>query len=84
MKKRDLKGRFLKNEDEERNILTLALPSLKVIITWMAIIFIIFPWLIIISKFNAFQKIEDIIENLLKENIEDSSENGKKRAYFIK
>ena len=82
MKKRDLKGRFLKNEDEERNILTLALPSLKVIITWMAIIFLIFPWLIIISKFNVFQKIEDIIENLLKENIEDSSENGKKSGLF--
>ena len=82
MKKRDLKGRFLKNEDEERNILTLALPSLKVIITWMAIIFLIFPWLIIIPKFNVFQKIEDIIENLLKENIEDSSENGKKSGLF--
>ena len=82
MKKRDLKGRFMKNEIEERNILTLTFPSLKIILAWLAIIFLIFPWLIIISKFNVFQKIEYIIESLLKENSEDINENGKKSGLF--
>ena len=82
MKKRDIKGRFIKNEIEERNTLTLSFPSLKIIVVWLAIIFLIFPWLIIISKFNVFQKIEYIIENLLKENSEDNTENGKKSGLF--
>ena len=67
MRKRDINGRFSKRANEDGIHLTLDIPSFKTIIIWLFIIFIIFPWFLIISKFNIFLKIEYIFESLLKE-----------------
>ena len=40
------------------------------------------PWLIIISKFNVFQKLENIFDILYKERNEEIAENGKKSGLF--
>ena len=82
MKKRDSKGRFSRNSDEEDNKLVLTLPSVKSIILWISIIFVLCPWLIIISKFNVFQKLENIFDILYKERNEEIAENGKKSGLF--
>ena len=82
MRKRDTNGRFSKTANEDGLHLTLDIHSFKTIIIWLFILFIIFPWILIISKFNIFQKIECIFENLLKENNEEGSENGKKGGLF--
>ena len=82
MKKRDSKGRFSRNSDEEDNNLVLTLPSVKNIILWISIIFVLCPWLIIISKFNVFQKLENIFDILYKERNEEIAENGKKSGLF--
>ena len=82
MKKRDSKGRFSRNSDEEDNNLVLTLPSVKNIILWISIIFVLSPWLIIISKFNVFQKLENIFDILYKERNEEIAENGKKSGLF--
>ena len=84
MRKRDINGRFSKRANEDGIHLILDIPSFKTIIIWLFIIFIIFPWFLIISKFNIFQKIEYIFENLLKEKEtnEESSENGKKGLFY--
>ena len=82
MRKRDTNGRFSKLAYEDGLYLTLYMSSLKTIIIWLFILFIIFPWIFVISKFNIFQKIEFIFENLLKENNIEGSENGKKGGLF--
>ena len=87
MKKRDSNGRFLKNGTEDGTHLTFDIPSLKNIIIWIFIIFIIFPWILIISKLNIFQKMESFFDLLLKEKYEEVTEkevpeNGKKSGLF--
>ena len=82
MKKRAPKGRFSKNDIQEGNILTFPLPSLKTIFAWIALIFILFPWIIIISKFNTFQRVEYAFDSFLKDNNEEIIENGKKSGLF--
>ena len=82
MKKRDSNGRFIKEIKEGYTHLTVDLPSFKTIIIWILMLFIIFPWILIISKFNIFQKMENIFDSLLKEKSEEVSENGKKSGLF--
>ena len=82
MKKRDSKGRFSKNDFEENNNLTLTIPSFKTIITWISIILVLFPWIIIISKFNVFQRLESFFDILYNEGNEENVENGKKSGLF--
>lgn len=82
MKKRDSKGRFSKNDFEENNNLILTIPSFKTIITWISIILVLFPWIIIISKFNVFQRLESFFDILYNEGNEENVENGKKSGLF--
>ena len=82
MKKRDSKGRFSKNDFEENNNLILTIPSFKTIITWISIILVLFPWIIIISKFNLFQRLESFFDILYNEGNEENVENGKKSGLF--
>ena len=82
MKKRDSKGRFSKNDFEENNNLILNIPSFKTIITWISIILALFPWIIIISKFNVFQRLESFFDILYNEGNEENVENGKKSGLF--
>ena len=51
---RDKKGRFARADEEEFSI-TFKLPSFKQLIYWCLIFFILVPWLIIGSKFNALE-----------------------------
>ena len=82
MKKRDSKGRFSKNDFEENNNLILTIPSFKTIITWISIILVLFPWIIIIAKFNVFQRLESFFDILYNEGNEENVENGKKSGLF--
>ena len=82
MKKRDSNGRFTKNNEEGYSHLTLDLPNLKTIIVWILFTLIIFPWILVISKLNIFQKMELIFDNLVKNKVEEESENGKKGGIF--
>ena len=82
MKKRDSKGRFSKSINEDIIQLTLDIPSFKKIILWALIFLIIFPWLMVISKFNIFQRMETFFDGMLKEKYEENSENGKKSGLF--
>lgn len=82
MKKRDSKGRFSKNEYEENNNFTLAIPTFKSILKWISLIIVLFPWIIIISKFNLFEKMEEVFDFLYNERNEETTENGKKSGLF--
>ena len=82
MKKRDSNGRFTKNIEEGYFHLTLDLPNLKTIIVWILFTLIIFPWILVISKLNIFQKMELIFDNLVNNKVEEESENGKKGGIF--
>ena len=82
MKKRDSNGRFTKNIEEGYSHLTLDLPNLKTIIVWILFTLIIFPWILVISKLNIFQKMELIFDNLVKNKVEEETENGKKGGIF--
>ena len=63
MNTRDNKGRFAKKEEE--NYLRLAIPSLKTIFSITFIVFIFIPWMIIISKFHPFDRIELIFQQII-------------------
>ena len=82
MKKRDSNGRITKNIEEGYSHLTLDLPNLKTILVWILFTLIIFPWILVISKFNIFQKMELIFNNLVTNKVEEESENGKKGGIF--
>ena len=82
MKNRDTKGRFSKKTEDEQNYLALPIPSLKAILFWIFSFIIFFPWIIAVSKFKLFEKIELIYENLIIGHNEDNSENGKKSGLF--
>lgn len=64
--KRDLKGRFIKKEEEEIKIV-FGLPSLKKLMIWIIIFAIMMPWISIIIKNNMFQKLLDAFDALLKQ-----------------
>ena len=79
MKKRDAKA------DYESNNLILTIPTFTKILKWITITLVLLPWLIIISKFNIFQKLENIFYILYKERNEENAENnenGKKSGLF--
>ena len=82
MKKRDSKGRFSKNEYEENNNFTLAISTFKSILKWISLIIVLFPWIIIIYKFNLFEKMEEVFDFLYNERNEETTENGKKSGLF--
>ena len=85
MKKKDAKGRFSKDDGDESNNLILTIPTFTTILKWISITLVLLPWLIIISKFNIFQKLEIIFDILYKERNEenaDNVENGKKSGLF--
>ena len=78
----DTKGRFSKKTEDEQNYLTLPIPSLKAILFWIFSFIVFLPWIIAVSKFKIFEKIELIYESLIIGNNEDNSENGNKSGLF--
>ena len=78
---RDKKGGFTR-QDEEGFSITLKLPSFKKLIYWSFLIFILAPWNIIGSKFNALERITEIFEKLMKFNNKEKPENPKKNGLF--
>ena len=80
MNTRDNKGRFTKKEEE--NCLKLAIPSLKTILSLTFIVFIFMPWIIIISKFHPFDRIEFIFEQIMGLNNADESDTPKNNGLF--
>ena len=83
MKKRDSNGRFIKEIKEGYTHLAVDLPSFIIIIVWILILFIIFPWILIITKFNIFQKMDNIFDSLLKKNQKQFLKNGKKVVILL-
>jgi len=81
MKARDSKGRFSKKKDDSE--LILAFPSPKTIINWIIILFIFFPWLVILSKFNLLERVLSLFDSLFKKADEPTTDR-KKMDYFIK
>ena len=80
MNTRDSKGRFAKKEDE--NDLRLTIPSLKTILSLSLIIFIFMPWIIIVSKFHPFDRVELIFEQIMGINTAEESDTPKKNELF--
>lgn len=78
--KRDKKIRFSKSCEDGLNI-TLGIPSIRKIVTYLIIAFILLPWVSILSKFNVLRKILDYFEFLLKIGNEEDS-NTKKNGLF--
>ena len=80
MKARDNKGRFTKNEE---NCIQLTIPSLKSVIAFALIFVILFPWLIIITKFHPLKKIEIMFEKIMGINLEqEETDVPKKNILF--
>ena len=80
--KRDLKGRFIKKEEEEIKIV-FGLPSIKKLMMWIIISAIMMPWISIIIKNNMFQKLLDAFNALLKQT-DTEQVSQKKMDYFHK
>ena len=77
--KRDKKGRFTSETDDNRGYLfTLSFPSIKNLILWTFILIILLPWAITIERANILQKLLDFFDNILikKEEPETSQKNG--------
>ena len=81
MSTRDNKGRFSKKEEE--NYLKLVIPSIKTVLTLIFIVFIIMPWIIIISKFHPFDRIELLFERIMGINGAEESESPKKKWIIL-
>ena len=62
--KRDSRGKFFKAEERKWKIIVY-LPSIENIIFYSVLIIIMFPWIVIISKFDMWQNMRNKIEELL-------------------
>ena len=80
--KRDKKGRFSKEEDENDGYnINLALPSFRSLLCWLIIIVILLPWTVIFARFNIFNNIFGFFENLMSKR-EEEAETPKKNGLF--
>ena len=79
MKARDNMGRFAKQN--EWYTINLVIPSFKKLIYWVLLIILLFPWIIIVGKFNIFQKIFQFFENMMEQK-KDEQETPKKNGIF--
>ena len=80
--KRDFKGRFVAKE-EEANKIVLYIPSLRRIIVWLAILWVILPWITIISKYNIINNIFDIFDRLVSKTNGETDDATKKNGIFF-
>lgn len=80
--KRDSRGKFYKAEERKREIIVVDLPSIKKIIFYGVLIFIMLSWIVIISKFNVWQNIRNKIEELFALPAQNNEETPKKIEYF--
>ena len=81
MKARDSNGRYIKKSDEESQ-LTLIFPPIKSILYWILMFIIFLPWILILSKFSLFEKINMVFDTLINGKNEEPAENGKKNGLF--
>ena len=79
--KRDSRGKFCKAEERKGEIIV-DLPSIANIIFYGVLIFIMLPWLVIISKFNVWQNIRNKIEELFAFPAQNNEETPKKNGIF--
>ena len=68
--KRDSKGRFCKT-DEEGIKIVVGVPSIKKIIIWLIIVGILMPWISIIIRNNALQKLIEAFDELFQKSNEE-------------
>ena len=80
--KRDFKGRFVAKE-EEANKIVLYIPSLRRIIVWLAILWVILPWITIISKYNIINNIFDIFDRLVSKTNGETDDATKKNGILF-
>ena len=79
--KRDKKGRFTSEADDDRGYrFTLTFPSIKNLIFWAFILIIVLPWAIIFERSNILQKLLDLFDNILMKK--EESETYKKNGLF--
>ena len=79
--KRDSRGKFYKAEGRNGEIIV-DLSSITNIIFYGVLIFIMLPWLVIISKFNVWQNIRNKIEELFAFPAQNNEETPKKNGIF--
>ena len=69
---RDNRGRFLKQD--KNTTINFTIPTLKDIIFWLIVCFILFPWIAIRARFHVLRKIIEFFENcmFIEKEVEDS------------
>ena len=81
MKARDSSGRYVKKNDED-NQLALIFPPIRSILYWIVMFIIFLHWILILSKFSLFEKMNMIFETLINGKNDEIPENGKKNGLF--
>ena len=86
---RDQKGRFKKNTDDayqraddEGFKLSFRFPSLKALINWLLIIFILMPWIAVIARYDIIGQIINKFEEFITINNSIDAEAPKKNGLF--
>ena len=78
--KRDGKGRFIKTDDSNKIIIHF--PTIKRILIWIVIIWVLKPWRTIISKLDILKKILDLFECLFTKSNAENDETTKNWDIF--
>ena len=86
---RDQKGRFKKKTnnsyqrtDDEGFKLSFRFPSLKALINWLIIIFILMPWIAVIARYDIIGQIFNKFEEFITINNSVDAEAPKKNGLF--
>lgn len=82
--KRDKRGRYTKAINEGYNV-SFKVPSIKTCIYWLLFIIIIFPWIVIATKFEILKKLFGIFEQIMESHgnkTNESEETPKKYGLF--
>ena len=77
MPKRDIKGRFIKEEEGFK--IDITLPTFSRLIIWGLLLLLISPWIFIIIRLQIWKKIISKLENLFlikEQDVEQTKKNG--------
>ena len=79
--KRDTKGRYTKTVNEGYNI-NIYFPSIKILMYWVLLLAIIFPWIVIGAKFEIMKKVFLFFERIMQTPTDETNETPKKNGIF--
>ena len=74
----------MQKKNDEGHKIELNIPSVKKIIFWIVLLWVLMPWISIMAKFQILNKLFNIFQDLFIQQPEEAADTHKKIVCFIK